>query len=168
VPIATLILRLWSARGDLTRRTFRTAMLWIGVGVILPMELVDVWLGHRGGNNAMLRATGGAQLLFDLCCPRAIHLHARAREVRRDVRPMLPAPGRYRHEANGCIAESKGGKVETARLDFSIDARAKAVLVSRRDRVERDVSGRKLGNRVRRLSRLCHYAALLRDDPERD
>jgi hypothetical protein len=63
VPIATPILRLWSARVDLTRWTFRTAMLWIGVGVILPMELVDVWLAHGGGNNAKLRATGGVEPL---------------------------------------------------------------------------------------------------------
>jgi hypothetical protein len=58
VMVATALLMLWLARVDLARWSFLTAMLWIGVLVIAPMEAVDIWLSHLSGNKAKIRATG--------------------------------------------------------------------------------------------------------------
>jgi hypothetical protein len=35
-----------------------TVKLWLGVLVFLPMEIVDVYLSHLGGNKAAIRASG--------------------------------------------------------------------------------------------------------------
>ncbi len=61
VMIATSILMLWIAQVDLTRWNYLTAMLWIGIVVILPMEALDIWLAHMGGNKARVRAAGDVE-----------------------------------------------------------------------------------------------------------
>ncbi len=61
VLVVTSFLMLLIAQVDLTRWTFITAMLWIGIVVILPMEVIDVWLAHMGGNKAKVRATGDTE-----------------------------------------------------------------------------------------------------------
>jgi len=61
VMVATAFLMLWIAQIDLMRWSFFTAMLWIGILVILPMEAIDVWLAHLGGNKERVRATGDTE-----------------------------------------------------------------------------------------------------------
>ena len=58
VLVATSVLMLWLANVDLTRWSFVTAKVWIGVLIILPMEAFDIYLAHLGGNKAKVRATG--------------------------------------------------------------------------------------------------------------
>lgn len=58
VMVVTALAMLWIAQVDLTRWTFFTAMLWVGIVVILPIEVADIWLAHMGGNKARLRAAG--------------------------------------------------------------------------------------------------------------
>jgi len=59
--VVTALLMLWLGRADLTRFSFVTAKVWIGVLVILPMEAFDIYLAHLGGNKARVRATGDAE-----------------------------------------------------------------------------------------------------------
>ncbi len=61
VMVATAFLMLWIAQVDLTRWTYLTAMLWIGVFVIVPIEATDIWLAHLGGNKVKVRATGDVE-----------------------------------------------------------------------------------------------------------
>lgn len=58
VLVATALVMLWLGRVDLTRWSFVTAKLWLGVVVILPMEAIDIYLSHLGGNKAGIRRTG--------------------------------------------------------------------------------------------------------------
>jgi hypothetical protein len=58
VMVGTAALMLWIARFDLARWSFVTAKVWIGVLVILPMEAVDIYLSHLGGNKAAIRTSG--------------------------------------------------------------------------------------------------------------
>jgi hypothetical protein len=58
VMVVTAILLLWLGRVDLTRWNSVTAMLWIGVLVILPMEGLDIYLAHLGGNKERIRQSG--------------------------------------------------------------------------------------------------------------
>ncbi len=58
VLVATAGLMLWLGNVDLTRWSFVTAKVWIGVLVILPMEAFDVYLAHLGGNKNRIRRTG--------------------------------------------------------------------------------------------------------------
>ncbi len=55
VLVVTAVLMLWLGRVDLTQWSFITAMLWLGILVILPMEAVDIWLSHMGGSKAHAR-----------------------------------------------------------------------------------------------------------------
>jgi len=59
--VLTAFLMLWIGQVDLTRWSFITAMLWIGIIVILPMEAFDIYLSHMGGNKARIRATGDSE-----------------------------------------------------------------------------------------------------------
>ena len=61
VLVVTAVLLLWLANVDLTRWSFFTAKVWLGVLVILPMEAFDIYLAHLGGNKARVRATGDAE-----------------------------------------------------------------------------------------------------------
>ena len=56
--VGTAALMLWIARVDLARWSFVTAKVWIGVLVILPMEAIDIYLSHLGGNLAAIRGSG--------------------------------------------------------------------------------------------------------------
>jgi hypothetical protein len=56
--VLTAVLMLWVTEADLTRWSFITALLWLGILVIVPMEAVDIYLSHLGGNKARVRATG--------------------------------------------------------------------------------------------------------------
>ena len=58
VLVVTSLMMLVIAQVDLTRWSFITAMLWLGIIVILPMEMIDIWLSHMGGNKVKVRATG--------------------------------------------------------------------------------------------------------------
>ena len=49
---------LWLGGFDLTRWSFVSAKLWIGILVILPMEVIDIHLSHLGGNKARIRRSG--------------------------------------------------------------------------------------------------------------
>lgn len=61
VLVVTSLLMLWIGQIDLARWSFFTAMFWIGIVVILPMELIDIWLAHLGGNKAKVRASGDTE-----------------------------------------------------------------------------------------------------------
>jgi hypothetical protein len=56
--VVTALAMLWLGRVDLGRWSFVTAKLWIGVFVIVPMEAIDIYLSHLGGNKAGIRRTG--------------------------------------------------------------------------------------------------------------
>jgi hypothetical protein len=56
--VVTALAMLWLGRVDLARWSFVTAKLWIGVLVIVPIEAIDVYLSHLGGNKAGIRRTG--------------------------------------------------------------------------------------------------------------
>ena len=58
VLVVTALAMIWLGRVDLTRWSFVTAKLWIGVVVIVPMEAIDIYLSHLGGNKARIRRTG--------------------------------------------------------------------------------------------------------------
>jgi hypothetical protein len=58
VLVVTALTMLWLARVELLRWSFVTAKLWIGVFVIAPMEAIDIYLSHLGGNKAGIRRTG--------------------------------------------------------------------------------------------------------------
>ncbi len=58
VLVVTAGLLLWIGGFSLTTASFVTAKLWIGILVILPMEIVDIHLSHLGGNKARLREQG--------------------------------------------------------------------------------------------------------------
>lgn len=56
--VATALLMIWIRDVDLLVWSFIPFLFWLGVVVILPMEAVDIWLAHLGGNKARIRATG--------------------------------------------------------------------------------------------------------------
>jgi hypothetical protein len=58
VLVVTALALLWLGRVDLGSWSFVTAKLWIGILVIAPMEAVDIYLSHLGGNKAGIRRTG--------------------------------------------------------------------------------------------------------------
>lgn len=58
VLVVTALTMIWLARVDLLRWSFVTAKLWIGVLVIAPMEAIDIYLSHLGGNKAGIRRSG--------------------------------------------------------------------------------------------------------------
>jgi len=58
VLIVTAVLLLWLGRVDLTRWNSVTAMVWVGVLVILPLEGLDIYLAHLGGNKERIRLSG--------------------------------------------------------------------------------------------------------------
>jgi hypothetical protein len=58
VLVPTALLLIWIGRVDLARWSSVSAMLWIGVVVIVPMEAIDLHLSHLGGNKARIRALG--------------------------------------------------------------------------------------------------------------
>lgn len=58
VLVATSGLMLWLGRFDLTAWSYVTAKVWLGILVILPMEIVDIYLAHGGGNKSRLRRAG--------------------------------------------------------------------------------------------------------------
>ncbi len=60
VLVVTSLLMLWIAQVDLARWNYITAMLWLGILIILPMEIVDIYLSHLGGNKSRLHAKGDA------------------------------------------------------------------------------------------------------------
>jgi hypothetical protein len=57
----TAALMLWISQVDLAHWSFISAMLWIGILVILPMEAFDIYLSHLGGNKTRLLALGNAE-----------------------------------------------------------------------------------------------------------
>ena len=61
VLVVTALLMLWLGNADLTRFSFVTVKLWIGILIIVPMEVLDVYLAHGGGNKAKVRATGDTE-----------------------------------------------------------------------------------------------------------
>jgi hypothetical protein len=58
VLVVTALMMIWLANVELGRFSFVTAKLWIGVLVIVPMEAVDIYLSHLGGNKARIRRSG--------------------------------------------------------------------------------------------------------------
>lgn len=56
--IATALLMIWIRDVDLLRWSFIPFLFWLGVIVITPMELVDIWLAHLGGNKTRVRQAG--------------------------------------------------------------------------------------------------------------
>ena len=58
VLVTTALLLLWIGQVDLTRWSFVAAKFWLGVAVIVPMEAIDLYLSHGGGNKERIRATG--------------------------------------------------------------------------------------------------------------
>lgn len=58
VMAATALLMIWIRDVDLLRWSFIPLLFWLGVLVITPMELLDIWLAHLGGNKAHLRLAG--------------------------------------------------------------------------------------------------------------
>ena len=56
--VVTALLMLWLGRVDLTRWSYLTFKVAVGVLIILPMEIWDIYLAHLGGNKARVRATG--------------------------------------------------------------------------------------------------------------
>jgi len=61
VLVLTSLLLLWVGRVELARWSYVTAMLWIGIVVILPMEAFDIYLSHLGGRKARVRASGDVE-----------------------------------------------------------------------------------------------------------
>lgn len=61
VLVLTAVSMLWVAQVDLTKWNSVTALLWLGILIILPMEAVDIYLSHLGGNKARVRATGDSE-----------------------------------------------------------------------------------------------------------
>lgn len=59
--VVTAGLLLWLGGFDLGRFSYITAKVWIGLLVILPMEIVDLHLSHLGGNKARIRASGDVE-----------------------------------------------------------------------------------------------------------
>ena len=58
ILIATAGLMLWLGGVDLTRWSFITAKLWVGILIILPMEAIDIYLSHMGGSKQRIRKSG--------------------------------------------------------------------------------------------------------------
>jgi len=58
ILVITAALMLWIGRVDLMRWSFISAMLWLGILVILPMEAFDIYLSHLGGNKKRLHLAG--------------------------------------------------------------------------------------------------------------
>jgi uncharacterized membrane protein len=56
VLVVTAVLLFWVGGFDLTRWSYVTALVAVGVTIILPMEAVDIYLSHMGGSLARLRA----------------------------------------------------------------------------------------------------------------
>lgn len=58
IMIVTALLMIWIRDIDLLRWSFIPFLFWIGVIVITPMEVLDIWLAHLGGNKTRLREAG--------------------------------------------------------------------------------------------------------------
>lgn len=58
VLVVTALLMIWVARPNLSSWNYLTAKLWLGILVFVPMEIVDVWLSHLGGNKRRIRLRG--------------------------------------------------------------------------------------------------------------
>lgn len=58
VLVVTAIALLWLGGIDLGRLSWATTKLALGVLVFVPMEAVDIYLSHLGGNKAAIRASG--------------------------------------------------------------------------------------------------------------
>ena len=59
--VLSAVLMLWIGQVDLTRWSFITLLLWLGILVILPMEAFDIYLSHLGGNKSHLHAKGDTE-----------------------------------------------------------------------------------------------------------
>jgi len=70
VLIITAGLMLWVGGFDLTRLSYVTGKVWLGILVILPMEAIDIYLSHLGGNKDRLLAAGDSEHF-----ERIMHLH---------------------------------------------------------------------------------------------
>ena len=70
VLVITALLMIWIRDVSLLRWSFIPFLFWVGVLVILPMEALDIWLSHLGGNKARLRAAGDVNAY-----ERAMRLH---------------------------------------------------------------------------------------------
>lgn len=58
IMTVTALLMIWIRDIDLLRWSFIPFLFWIGVIIIAPMEMLDIWLAHLGGNKTRLRAAG--------------------------------------------------------------------------------------------------------------
>lgn len=58
IMTVTALLMIWIRDIDLLRWSFIPFLFWVGVIVITPMELLDVWLAHLGGNKTRVRKSG--------------------------------------------------------------------------------------------------------------
>jgi len=56
--VVTALLMIWIRDVDLLRWSFIPFFFWVGVLVIAPMEIIDIWLSHLGGNKTHLLAAG--------------------------------------------------------------------------------------------------------------
>ena len=54
ILIVTAAIMLWLGGFDLTRWSFVSAKLWVGIAIILPMEAIDIHLSHLNGNKARI------------------------------------------------------------------------------------------------------------------
>ncbi len=59
--VVTALLMIWIRDVDLLRWSFIPFLFWLGVIVILPMEAIDIWLAHMGGNKTRLRLAGDTE-----------------------------------------------------------------------------------------------------------
>ncbi|MCP5057031.1 MAG: hypothetical protein GY937_09950 [bacterium] len=62
ILVLTAILMLIAGGFDLMRWSYVTAMFWIGIFLIVPMEIVDIHLSHLGGNKKRIRSSGDMEL----------------------------------------------------------------------------------------------------------
>ncbi len=58
VMVLTALALIWLRDVNLTHWSFIPFKFWIGVAIILPMEVVDIYLSHLGGNKRQIRASG--------------------------------------------------------------------------------------------------------------
>lgn len=58
IMAVTGLAMIWIREVNLFHWSFIPFKFWIGVIVILPMEVVDIWLSHMGGNKHRLRKAG--------------------------------------------------------------------------------------------------------------
>lgn len=61
ILVVTALLMIWLRDIDLLSGNFIAVKFWIGVAIILPMEAIDIWISHLGGNKEKIRRSGDTE-----------------------------------------------------------------------------------------------------------